>query len=280
MSYVALVGLGWWLPHHRHVLVLAAVSSVLTIVGFMFSPDGGTPWIVLSNRVLALFAIWVMAVPLMLAKKNQHALLATQKRLDEIGENVAECVIIHNADGRIESLNRPGEIMFGYPPGEMVGQNVATLIPERQRPGLLKTFKKFSYREPGRLVGTRAHELMMLRRDGSEFPSELSLTKFVSDGDLTYIAAIRDITERNNSRRELQRRINSSRLLKNVAVAANGAGGVNDAYKVCLKEICAYAGWSVGHVYLVSEDDRDLLTPTDLWQINDTGSFGEFQQVT
>lgn len=278
--YVALVGLAWWLPHHHHVLVLAAVSSVLTVVGFMFSPDGGVPWIVISNRGLALFAIWVMAVPLMLAKKNQHALLAIQKRLDEIGENVADCVIIHDADGRIESLNPPGEIMFGYPPGEIVGRNVATLIPERQRPELLKTFEKFSQRELGQLVSARTNELMMLRRDGSEFPSELNLTKFVSDGDLTYIATIRDISERTNTQRELQRRINSARLLKNVAVAANGAAGVNDAYKVCLKEICAYTGWSVGHVYLVSEDDPDLLTPTDFWEINDTDSFGEFRRVT
>jgi PAS domain S-box-containing protein len=278
--YVALVGLGWWLPHHRHVLVLAAVSTVLTIVGFMFSPDGGVPWIVISNRVLALFAIWVMAVPLMLAKKSQRALLATQRRLDEIRDNVADCVIIHDVDGRIESLNRPGEIMFGYPPGEIVGQNVAALIPERQRAGLQNTFEKLSLGEPGQLVGARTHELLMLRRDGSEFLSELSLTKFVSGEDLTYIATIRDITERNDTRLELQRRINSSRLLKNVAVAANGAAGVNDAYKVCLKEICAYTGWSVGHVYLVSEDDRDLLTPTDLWQINDTDNFGEFRRVT
>ncbi len=61
VPYVALVLVGLWAPWRRYVLVLAAVATVLTLVGYAFSPPGGVPWIVLTNRLLVLFAIWVVA---------------------------------------------------------------------------------------------------------------------------------------------------------------------------------------------------------------------------
>jgi PAS domain S-box-containing protein len=280
VPYVALVGFGWWLPHHRHVLALALISSSLTITGYIFSPDGGIGWIVLANRGLAFFAIWVMAIPLMLAKKNQHALLATKQRLDEISDNVADCVIIHDGDGRIESSNRAGEMMFGYGPGEMGGLNITMLIPEDQRCWGLEFVRKFAEDDLCSSNAELGKKIMLLRRDGSEFPADLSVTKFESAVSTTFVATIRDVTGRENARHELQRRIDSSRLLKNVAIAANGAADVKDVYKVCLDEICTLTGWSVGHLYLVSNEDADVLEPSDLWHIKDPDNFSELREIT
>jgi hypothetical protein len=62
VPYVAVVLLGAWLPRERHVLGLALATSALTLIGYLLSPSGGVIWMVLANRALALFAIWVSAI--------------------------------------------------------------------------------------------------------------------------------------------------------------------------------------------------------------------------
>ncbi|MDP6624519.1 MAG: PAS domain S-box protein [Alphaproteobacteria bacterium] len=74
VPYVAVVLLGIWLPHQRHVIALAVVTSVLTIAGYFFSSPGGIAWMVVWNRALALFAIWVCAL-LVVQRKREEAML-------------------------------------------------------------------------------------------------------------------------------------------------------------------------------------------------------------
>lgn len=61
VPYMALVLLSIWFPKHWYVFFLATVGTILTVLGYLLSPAGGTPWVVLTNRGLALFAIWVTA---------------------------------------------------------------------------------------------------------------------------------------------------------------------------------------------------------------------------
>ncbi len=70
MPYVALVLIGIWLPQRKYIFVLAIISTLLTIIGYLFSPPGGEYWVVLLNRGLALFAIWVTAI--LLVSRSRH----------------------------------------------------------------------------------------------------------------------------------------------------------------------------------------------------------------
>jgi PAS domain S-box-containing protein len=72
--YIAVILLGWALPNPLHIVSLAIVSSILTFLGYLYSPQGGTLWIVITNRCFALFAIWITTIVLMKAKKEMaHA---------------------------------------------------------------------------------------------------------------------------------------------------------------------------------------------------------------
>ena len=68
VPYVAVVLLGWWFPRRRHIVFLALISSALTVAGYFFSEEGGIHWMVIANRLLALFAVWVTAILLNVAK--------------------------------------------------------------------------------------------------------------------------------------------------------------------------------------------------------------------
>ncbi|MDP6588895.1 MAG: hypothetical protein QF666_05565, partial [Alphaproteobacteria bacterium] len=74
VPYVALVLLGLWLPSRRYILVLACVGTALTVIGYLLSPTGGIAWVVLANRGLALFAIWIVAILLLRHKRAEEAL--------------------------------------------------------------------------------------------------------------------------------------------------------------------------------------------------------------
>lgn len=89
VPYVALVFVGWWFPQRRTIFLLAVISSVLTVAGYYFSPEGGIPWVVLTNRAYALFAIWGTAITLWTARKSRARVLQSEANL-KYARNSAE----------------------------------------------------------------------------------------------------------------------------------------------------------------------------------------------
>jgi hypothetical protein len=79
--YIVVVLLSLQAPHKRFTIIVAVISSILTIVGFFFSPPGGALWKSLFNRAIGLFAIWVTTL-LSLHRKmlEERTLLAVRER--------------------------------------------------------------------------------------------------------------------------------------------------------------------------------------------------------
>ncbi len=84
VPYVALVLLGIWFPGRLHIFVLAAVGTVLTILGFFMSPLGGVFWIVVTNRALALFGIWITAFLIANHKQAERKMREKDRELRRI----------------------------------------------------------------------------------------------------------------------------------------------------------------------------------------------------
>ncbi len=104
VPYVAVILCGWWLPRARWVLLLAVAASLLTAVGYFLSQDGGTPWVVLTNRFLALFAIWVTAALVIRAKQSDLALRAEQNHLERrVAARTGELAALNRDLGKSET---------------------------------------------------------------------------------------------------------------------------------------------------------------------------------
>lgn len=91
MVYAALVLLGLWMPWRHASWVLAAIATVLTLLGYALSPPLGEEWIVLTNRALALVAVWTTAFLAQLQKAawrrleaDDAAHAAAERRLQEL----------------------------------------------------------------------------------------------------------------------------------------------------------------------------------------------------
>lgn len=89
--------------------------------------------------------------------------------------------------------------------------------------------------------------------------------------------ALRDLYEQQES---LRRYVSFIELLQEIAVAANQARTVNEAYEYALHQICRRTGWPVGHVYAAATDGSGELVPTGLWHLDQPGAFEAFQRIT
>jgi PAS domain S-box-containing protein len=76
------------------------------------------------------------------------------------------------------------------------------------------------------------------------------------------------------------RRTDSLQLLRRITAAANESSSPEDALAIALDEVCAFTGWPIGHAFLVSRDDPDLLVSTGIWRLSDEAGYAEFRAAT
>ena len=123
------------------------------------------------------------------------ALQDSEQRFRSLLESAPDAMIIVRQDGRIDLVNSQSEKLFGYPRDEMIGQPIEMLIPERLRKVHVRHRNTFVKTPRTRAMG-EGLELHGQRKDGSEFPIEISLSPLKSGSRQTVTATIRDVTDR------------------------------------------------------------------------------------
>jgi two-component system sensor kinase FixL len=131
-----------------------------------------------------------------------RALQLHEARWQAILDTARDAIIGIDAAGHVTLFNRAAEAMFGYDATEVVGRNVSALMPSPYRDehdGYLS-----AYRETGvpKAIG-RVREVQGRRKNGDEFPIELSVSEARVGDDVMYSAIIRDVTDRKRAEQDL-----------------------------------------------------------------------------
>lgn len=128
----------------------------------------------------------------------------SEERFHKLVETANDAIVSIDSCGNIISWNNGAEAIFGYSAGEVVGKTLTLIIPERFREAHTKGMNKLLATGVARLIG-KTIELIGLRRDGAEFPIELSLTSWKTKAGAFFTGIIRDITERKKAEEEIRK---------------------------------------------------------------------------
>lgn len=113
----------------------------------------------------------------------------------EIFLSAAEGILLVDTHGVIQLANPASEKMFGYAKGELAGMPLEDLLPERYRHLHAQQRQIFHKNPKPRRMGI-GRDLVAVRKDGSEFPVEVSLSHHTVKGTMLIMAFVIDITER------------------------------------------------------------------------------------
>ena len=146
----------------------------------------------------------VLAAVTAVRDAGERALRHGEARRTAILDAALDCVITADHHGRIIEFNPSAERTFGYSLSEVYGRDVAdVIVPPRLRAQHRSGFARYLTTGQSEILDKRV-ELTAIRRDGSEFPVELCITRIALDGPALFTAHLRDIADRKHAEAQLQ----------------------------------------------------------------------------
>jgi PAS domain S-box-containing protein len=160
---------------------------------------------------------------------TEDALRESQERMYQLAEMAVDAIIMLDENGAITFCNTATEQIFGSPAAEIIAKNFhQQFIPEQLRDESTQGFTGFREHGKGPLIGATT-EVTALRKDGTEFPAELSVSTVNLKGKWHAIGIMRDITERKN----LENQLLQAQKMETVGLLAGGiAHGFNNILNV------------------------------------------------
>ena len=138
-------------------------------------------------------------------ERTETELRKSKGKLAEMLATAPDAIIVIDQEQNITTFNEGAENIFGYEAVEVVHRPLDLLIPEDSREAHARHFARFAAApEVSRLMSLRA-EITGLRKDGTSFPAEASISKLEADGETHFTVLMHDITERRGMEHDLLR---------------------------------------------------------------------------
>lgn len=155
-------------------------------------------------------------------KLAEEALQASEEKFRNLAETASDAIISADSRGVITYFNRAAERTFGCVSDEVVGKPLKLLMPERYREAHQQGLNRFLRTGEAHVIG-KTVELAGIRKDGAEFPIELSLSSWRTHEGIFFTAILTDITERKRAEKMFKGLLESA---PDAMVIANQAGEI------------------------------------------------------
>src|SRR3954471_13710040 len=129
---------------------------------------------------------------------EKNTTINNQREFEALFNYAAIGMVVTDESGRILNFNRFAESQFGYTKEEIIGKEIEVLLPSKYHKTHVKDREEF-YKQPAPRQMGHGRDLFALRKDGTQFPCEVSLSYYKIEGQTFVIAFVIDITVRKKS---------------------------------------------------------------------------------
>ena len=193
MTYLRLAPLSARVNSNVWFLVAYTPESYLNGEKFQRARNLGLVFVLVA--ALLLFVSWLLAKKEGVREQVEARVRDSEQRYRSLINGAPDAIVIVDQKGRIQMINAEAERSFGYTRAELVGLPLETLLPERYRHQHVENCRQYAANPILRPMGTDM-ELFALRKDGSEYPVEISLSPLQQDNELLVTAIVRDVSLR------------------------------------------------------------------------------------
>ena len=191
-------------------------------------------------------------------KEALQALRQSEEQYRVVVETANEAVVSIDEASQILFANTATGTIFGYAVAELIGQPLMILMAESFRPHHRRAIGR--YVETGkRKIDWRGVELMGRRKNGEEFPVEVSFGEVVKNGHRIFTGCIRDITERKKAEAVLAAQGQQASLRADVSAAFSEADNLRAILKACVEAIVYHLGAAFARIWTLNESEKVLV---------------------
>ncbi|HSU83621.1 MAG TPA: PAS domain S-box protein, partial [Thermoanaerobaculia bacterium] len=192
-------------------------------------------------------------------KRLEEELRASEERRRLIVDNAHDAFVAMSADGLIAGWNRQAEITFGWPRAEAVGRVLSeTIIPPQFREAHSRGLARFLATGEGPLLN-RVIEVAALRRDGSEFPAEISIAPVRLGEHYLFVTFIRDVTERKRAEEGETRRARLAELGRDVGLALTRGDSLRGILQPCAEALVQHLDTAFARIWTLGPGEDILV---------------------
>jgi PAS domain S-box-containing protein len=191
-----------FLKNDKYTKLFGAISAVLIILSVFYEHEHLERQQVLIQRAFSLMIVLMTVIFVLYVKKLYRSIESEQMQVNALFEHATEGIILTDDKGKIVLLNPAASSLFEYEKEELLGRSVEMLIPGRFHSHHAQYREGFYHHPSNRTMG-HGRDLFARKKDGREFPVEVSLSYYRQKNTFFVIAFLVDITQRKQAEKEL-----------------------------------------------------------------------------
>jgi PAS domain S-box-containing protein len=179
-----------------------SIFVVIIIMSSLILSTNPITRVVVFQQVLASVIAIVTMFVVLLVKRLYRSIEGERKQLNALFENSTEGIILTNRKGEIVLVNPEARRLFMYDNEEMLGKQIEMLVPQQSRMSHLQ-YREEYVQSPSNRNMAHGRELFAVKKNGHEFPVEVSLSYYTQANEFFALAFIVDISQRRESENKL-----------------------------------------------------------------------------
>jgi PAS domain S-box-containing protein len=183
----------WW---KRKALWVPFFLAGILFLADWINPINKQPWVDDLFRSIVFISVSIITIILSeQIEKSRILLESSEKQFRSVVESAIEAIITTDESGKVIFVNKSFEKIFGYAEDEIIGKTFEIIMPPQYREKHGKIFNKLKEKNEDEYFN-KTLELTASRKDGTEFPFEMSITSWKVNNQKFITAILRDISER------------------------------------------------------------------------------------